>query len=488
MDVVRAKSMPKLSTRLKKEVRRISSTQKGWRQAFASICRSRRRSAARHAELNLAEIARRDEPIVNRPPPPKPPAPRRRVPPEESADVPEGGATPLEVIQDNPPEALGSNEDPRPWARRVRRRAERLLRSVSRSASPSDKPGQLCLRSRSPTPELSPRSDLARAVRGESAPSRPGVPIYLGSPTEGPSSEDEMARAVRGEAAPSRPNAPAAPDFGHLEVDRYSPLNVDQPSDAEPGLPERGESSPSKMGQAESTPKPVPAALQRLLEGYPQMGDGYAPYKAVLGYQRRNPKLIWHYFVAVRQELPRVRATHIALQQRGQQFERKVFQLVGYGANRGAFARADGNEVLKIGMPGSHGLEVLLTPRVMPLAAQIYDAGQIQMEVAGREVPMDLIVQQKLVLLRDVIKNKGPLPEEYWSYIIAVVAAVAARGLNLADLGQSNLAAEEMAFARQPAVEFHVRSPRTSQSGHSQVNASQSGHSQVNCNRLQIGS
>ena len=226
------------------------------------------------------------------------------------------------------------------------------------------------------------------------------------------------------------------PDFGHLEVDRHSPLRVDQPSDAEQELPERGESSPAKVGQEESTPKPVPASLQRLLEGYPQMGDGYAPYTAVLGYQRRNPKLMWHHFVAVRQELPRIREPHIALQQRGHQFECKVFQLVGYGTNRGAFAREDGNEVLKIGMPGSHGLEVLLTPRVMPLAAQIYDAGQIQMKVAGRKVPMDLIVQQKLVLL-------GPLPEEYWSYTIAVVAAVAARGLNLADLGQSNLAAEE---------------------------------------------
>ena len=83
---------------------------------------------------------------MDRPPPPKPPAPRRRVPSEESADVAEGGGTPLEVLPGTPPEALGSNEDPRPWARRVRRRAERpsepatpvdlVLRSVSRSASP----------------------------------------------------------------------------------------------------------------------------------------------------------------------------------------------------------------------------------------------------------------------------------------------------------------------------------------------------------------
>ena len=44
--------------------------------------------------------------------------------------------------------------------------------------------------------------------------------------------------------------------------------------------------------------------------------------------------------------------------------------------------------------------------------------------------------------MRDFIKVNGALPEEYWSYTIAVVSAVAARGLNLADLGQSNLACE----------------------------------------------
>ena len=131
------------------------------------------------------------------------------------------------------------------------------------------------------------------------------------------------------------------------------------------------------------------------------MGDDYAPYTAVLVSQRRNPKLIWHHFVAVRQELPRIPETHVALQRRGQQYERKVFQLIGYGTNRAAFAREDGTEVLKIGMSGCHGLEALLTPRVLPLAARIYDAGQIHMKVSGRKVAMDLIVQQKLVLLRD---------------------------------------------------------------------------------------
>ena len=117
------------------------------------------------------------------------------------------------------------------------------------------------------------------------------------------------------------------------------------------------------------------------------MRDDYAPYTAVVGSQRRNPKLIWRHFVAVRQELPRIPETNVALQQRGQQYERKVFQLIGYGTNRAAFAREDGTEVLKIGMSGCHGLEALLTPRVLPLAARIYDAGQIHMKVSGRKVP-----------------------------------------------------------------------------------------------------
>ena len=282
---------------------------------------------------------------------------------------------------------------------------------------------------------------MARAVRGEAAPSRPAPPVLLGSPDQESSSEDAITRAVRGDAAPSRPEAPASPDFGHLEVDRHSPPIV-QSSEEEHEVPGRGENSFSKDEPGDESAKPLPSSLQRLLQGYPQMGDDYAPYTAVLGSQRRNPKLIWHHFVAVRQELPRIPETHVALQRRGQQYERKVFQLTGYGTNRAAFAREDGTEVLKIGMSGCHGLEALLTPRVLPLAARIYDAGQIHMKVSGRKVAMDLIVQQKLVLLRDFIKINGALPEEYWSYTIAVVSAVAARGLNLADLGQSNLACE----------------------------------------------
>ena len=43
------------------------------------------------------------------------------------------------------------------------------------------------------------------------------------------------------------------------------------------------------------------------------------------------------------------------------------------------------------------------------------------MKVGGYSVAMDLVVQQKMVLLRDFIKRAGPLPEEYWSYIVAVV-------------------------------------------------------------------
>ena len=155
------------------------------------------------------------------------------------------------------------------------------------------------------------------------------------------------------------------------------------------------------------------AALIRLLEGYPQMGEDYAPYTAVLGWQRRNPKLIWHWIVAVRQELPRVPETHAALQQRGQQFERRVFQLIGYGTNRAAYSRADGTAVLKLGMP-----------RVGALAARIYDAGTIHLKILGRKVQMDIIVQEKFTLLRDWIKAHGAVPEEYWSYTVAVISAV----------------------------------------------------------------
>ena len=169
--------------------------------SIASICRSRRRSAARHAELHLSELARREEPTVPRPPPPEPPAPRRRVPPQESGDE---RAEASNAVPGTPPEAFGPPEE----GSRSGRSAEPstpdvVLRSVSRSASPSDRQGNVRLRSRSPTMH-SPGHDMARAVRGEAAPSRPAPPVLLGSPDQESSSEDAITKAVRGDAAPSR--------------------------------------------------------------------------------------------------------------------------------------------------------------------------------------------------------------------------------------------------------------------------------------------
>ena len=83
---------------------------------------------------------------------------------------------------------------------------------------------------------------MARAVRGEAAPSRPAPPVLLGSPDQESSSEDAITKAVRGDAAPSRPEAPASPDFGHLEVDRHSPPIV-QSLEEEHEVPGRGETS-----------------------------------------------------------------------------------------------------------------------------------------------------------------------------------------------------------------------------------------------------
>ena len=142
--------------------------------------------------------------------------------------------------------------------------------------------------------------------------------------------------------------------------------------------------------------------LIRLLEGYPQMGEDYAPYTAVLGWERRNPKLM-----ALDSGGQAIPETHTALQQRGQQFGRRVFQLIGYGTNRAASSRADGTAVLKLGMPGSHGLECLIAPRGLHPRR-------------GHHTPKD-------------------------SYTVAVILAVALRGLNLADLGQSNVANSDLA-------------------------------------------
>ena len=71
-----------------------------------------------------------------------------------------------------------------------------VLRSVSRSVSPSDRQGNVRLRSRSPTMH-SPGDDMARAVRGEAAPSRPAPPVLLGSPNQESSSEDAITKAPR---------------------------------------------------------------------------------------------------------------------------------------------------------------------------------------------------------------------------------------------------------------------------------------------------
>ena len=72
--------------------------------SIASICRSRRRSDARHAELHLAEVARIAAPAVPRPNPPAPPPPRRRpLPPQEAQEAQghneEGEVSPLNLLQ-----------------------------------------------------------------------------------------------------------------------------------------------------------------------------------------------------------------------------------------------------------------------------------------------------------------------------------------------------------------------------------------------------
>ena len=254
--------------------------------SIASICRSRRRSAARHDELHRSELARREEPTVPRPPPPEPPAPRRRLPPTAAGDGQEGGDAPLEM----PPEDPETTDDGQRWKRSVKLRAAKIsdpttpepvvLRSVSRSASPSEGLG-IRLRSRSPTLH-SQDNDLDRAVRGEAAPSRPAPKMVPGSPDQESSSDDLSTRVIRGGDSPSHPKA-TLPDFGHGEVDHHLPP-VGPTSDEDEEGPGRGENTPSKEKE-EGPGKPPPAALIRLLEGYPQMGEDYAPYTAVLGWR-----------------------------------------------------------------------------------------------------------------------------------------------------------------------------------------------------------
>ena len=59
---------------------------------------------------------------------------------------------------------------------------------------------------------------------------------------------------------------------------------------------------------------------------------------------------MWHHFVAVREELPKIPESHVAMQQKEQVFERKVHQLIGCGTNRTVVAREESNEVLKTGI------------------------------------------------------------------------------------------------------------------------------------------
>ena len=185
------------------------------------------------------------------------------------------------------------------------------------------------------------------------------------------------------------------------------------------GPTKQEEPSPSKVEVAaqakDHAGKPVPMSLQNVLQPHPPVGDFYVPYTAILGFQRKKPKLIWRYFTAIRQDFSRISESYVAMQKKGQAFERKVYQPLGYGANRTAFAR-EGSD----------------TAQVQPLAARIHDCGKIQVNVGN------LVVQQKM---------GGPLAEEYWSYIVAVVSAVSARRLSVADLGQSNLAVEVGAAA-----------------------------------------
>ena len=90
--------------------------------SIASICRSRRRSAARHDELHRSELARREEPTVPRPPPPEPPAPRRRLPPTAAGDGQEGVDAHLEM----PPEDPETTDDGQRWKRSVKLRAAKI--------------------------------------------------------------------------------------------------------------------------------------------------------------------------------------------------------------------------------------------------------------------------------------------------------------------------------------------------------------------------
>ena len=180
-----------------------------------------------------------------------PPAPRRRPPPqEEGVGAEEGGVAPLEEAP--PPSPEFPVAEGNPWERRVKRRSERssepthhspvgvVLRCVSRSASPSDKGEGVCLRSRTPSPEPSPeRGDLARARRGE--------------------------------AAPSRPEASTKPEVTPIDVDCQSGSEHVESSEEERVNKDGGEPSPSKVEAAHQA-----KIRQRLM----QAGQCQCPYSA----------------------------------------------------------------------------------------------------------------------------------------------------------------------------------------------------------------
>ena len=85
---------------------------------------------------------------------------------------------------------------------------------------------------------------------------------------------------------------------------------------------------------------------------------------------------------------------------------------------------------------------------------RIYDAGTIHLKILGHKVQMD-INPGEVFVAQGLDKGHGAVPEEYWSYTVAVILAVASRGLNLADLGQSNLACVASSdFAPWPKLRF----------------------------------
>ena len=110
---------------------------------------------------------------------------------------------------------------------------------------------------------------------------------------------------------------------------------------------------------------------------------------------------------------------------------------LAYGTNCAAFD--NGQVVYKLGPSGCHGNKVAITPLLRPFSASIYFSGQVHCNVAGKCVTLDLIIQTKHVLLKHFLAETS-VPDEFWSYVLCVIAALASKKLVLADLGKSNLA------------------------------------------------